>query len=426
MAQLAIAVAVLSMMIGWGAKVYSEQAVNKSRDEAARLLGNRLGLVGDAGKTYATSFFTAIQMNQDATHNSYTVPAARVRNPTLADFVGLGFLRPEAAADVRLANQVIGIGVQYTVDTTGCTVPNCNVAFQATTTAPLLDEKTGAVDERRIQLAATTASPGNAGSSLPENPTQFVGLGGNAIGPNTTGTAGLIALRNGYDAQGMAELLRRDGTLPMTGDLNLGNHNVTLGGSADFAANITAGGEVRGSNLRATTGDVTADSGNVRGQAIIPNLLVGEGGSCAGYPNGALATNNNGSGMPVSCQGGQWRAVALGGGMTRAADNNIWVTANGAYNTMVVTTSSYFNAADGTHTSYANFNVYVNGAFLGTIQNSTAVQKGGSKGHYWGYDHTTVRQVQFNYPIPAGSQVSVQYAGGAYHRFSQIKVDLSS
>lgn len=325
MPQLAMAVAILSMMIIWGMKVYSEQAINKSRDEAARLLGNRLGLVGDAGKTYATTFFTAIQKSQDATYNGYTVPAVRVRNPTLPDLVGLGFLRSEAASDVRLANQTIGIGVQYTVDTTGCTVPNCNVAFQATTTAPLLDAATGAVDVRRIQLAATTASPGNAGSALPESPGQFVGLGGNVIGPNTTGTAGLIALRNGYDAQGMAEFLRRDGTLPMTGDLNMGSNNVTMGGSADFTS------------IRATTGDITAEAGNivatagnVKGQTFVPTLLVAENSSCTGYEAGAIAIKNDGSGTTLGCQYGIWKKI--GGGDFRMLSSPVSLPVSGEVN----------------------------------------------------------------------------------------------
>lgn len=59
---------------------------------------------------------------------------------------------------------------------------------------------------------------------------------------------GLLAFRVGYNSSLYAIYLRRDGTLPMTGDLNMGGNNInnakniTASGTGSFGGNITAGG----------------------------------------------------------------------------------------------------------------------------------------------------------------------------------------
>ena len=67
---------------------------------------------------------------------------------------------------------------------------------------------------------------------------------------------GLLGFRVGYNASLYSAYLRRDGTLPMTGNLDMGNQdiknakditaagNASFGGKGDFGSNITSGGNI--------------------------------------------------------------------------------------------------------------------------------------------------------------------------------------
>ncbi|SYN15079.1 PilV-like protein [Klebsiella pneumoniae] len=61
---------------------------------------------------------------------------------------------------------------------------------------------------------------------------------------------GLLAFRVGYNSALYAIYLRRDGTLPMTGDLNMGGNNInnakniTASGTGNFGSNVNSGGNV--------------------------------------------------------------------------------------------------------------------------------------------------------------------------------------
>lgn len=73
--------------------------------------------------------------------------------------------------------------------------------------------------------------------------------------------AGLLAYRVGYDSSMYSVYLRRDGTLPMTGSLNMGGNdinaakNITASGIGNFGGNVTSGGIVT------AAGEVVAHNG---------------------------------------------------------------------------------------------------------------------------------------------------------------------
>ncbi|EPJ7074786.1 shufflon system plasmid conjugative transfer pilus tip adhesin PilV, partial [Citrobacter freundii] len=72
----------------------------------------------------------------------------------------------------------------------------------------------------------------------------------NATDFNNITQAGLLGYRVGYDSAMYSVYLRRDGTLPMTGNLNMGANdidnakNITASGTGDFGSDITSGGTV--------------------------------------------------------------------------------------------------------------------------------------------------------------------------------------
>lgn len=255
--QLAIAVLVGSVVLAYAGNRYWQGVINEGRDDSARMVGSQLATVNDATKTYATTFFTQIQRGQTVTRNGYTLGTDRLLTPSLADLSGLGFLPSRALNPVVYNGQAITYNVRLQIDTqSGCTVPTCNLLFQVTTSAPLMTPGNGAqVDVRRATLAATTASPANAGVSLPASmggdPGVFVAKGGNPIGNNDGAVAGLVAIRNGYDSSGFMEFDRRDGSLPRTGDINMQDstgtkHNINNAGTIKTDASVTGTLQVTG------------------------------------------------------------------------------------------------------------------------------------------------------------------------------------
>ena len=67
---------------------------------------------------------------------------------------------------------------------------------------------------------------------------------------NNITKAGQLVFRAGYNASLYSASLRRDGTLPMTGNLNMGNNeinnakNITASGTGNFGSNFNSGGNV--------------------------------------------------------------------------------------------------------------------------------------------------------------------------------------
>jgi len=235
------------------------------------------------------------------------VTGPRLLAPTLTDLNGLGFLPATAVNPVVYNGQTIQFNVQMRVNTeSGCTIPTCSLLFQVTTSAPLLVPDTNTVDVRRATLAATAASPGNAGVSLPSSmggdPSVFVSSGGAVTGTNSGGVAGLVSISNGYDSQGFFEFLRRDGSLPMTGTLNMQDsagtkHDITNANDID-AVDMTASGAILGKTVSSTgrlkTGEfLQLDGIAVERQACSPNGLVGR----------------NTVGLTLSCQSGIWQKL---------------------------------------------------------------------------------------------------------------------
>ncbi|RZA15698.1 MAG: hypothetical protein EOP02_24240, partial [Proteobacteria bacterium] len=249
--QLALVVVIGAMVAAYAGNRSWQDTLNQSRDGKAKLIGERLTSISDATKTYATTFFTQIQRGESVTRNGYTLAPQRLLAPTLVDLSGLGFLPATAVNAVVYNGQSIGFGVAMRVNTqSGCAIPTCSLLFQVTTSVPLLIPDGNTVDVRRATLAASAASPGNAGVSLPGSmggdPSVFVANGGAVIGPNASGVAGLVSISNGYDSQGFFEFLRRDGSLPMTGSLNMRDpagtkHDITNANDID-AVDMTASG----------------------------------------------------------------------------------------------------------------------------------------------------------------------------------------
>lgn len=113
---------------------------------------------------------------------------------------------------------------------------------------------------------------------------------------------GLLAYRTGFNSAMYTVYLRRDGTLPMTGDLNMGGKNIgnaknitasgigDFGGNVSSAGNITAGKEVIAYN---GYGDSIRLGGDAAGNDYELYLSANKPLSLWSSPTGGTATDTN-------------------------------------------------------------------------------------------------------------------------------------
>ncbi|EAR9444193.1 shufflon system plasmid conjugative transfer pilus tip adhesin PilV, partial [Salmonella enterica] len=111
---------------------------------------------------------------------------------------------------------------------------------------------------------------------------------------NNITAAGLLAYRVGYDSSMYSVYLRRDGTLPMTGNLNMGNQDI------NNARNITAAGTITTEVLRTSGAAVIDTTLDVDGVATLNSDLIVAGN---GQVNGNLNSNKTVSGTTITSRG---------------------------------------------------------------------------------------------------------------------------
>ncbi|EPY6912129.1 shufflon system plasmid conjugative transfer pilus tip adhesin PilV [Klebsiella variicola] len=118
-------------------------------------------------------------------------------------------------------------------------------------------------------------------------------------------TAGQLSFRVGFNSALYSVYLRRDGTLPMTGDLNMGGNNISN------AKNITASATITGSALK-SMGD-TSIGGNlsVTGTSIMIGSL--QVNNTINSSSNITAAGNVTSGNWVSARNGYGDTISLGG-----------------------------------------------------------------------------------------------------------------
>ena len=137
-------------------------------------------------------------------------------------------------------------------------------------------------------MTKTATMASGYGSQWSENSTNF----------NNITSAGQLAYRVGYNSALYSVYLRRDGTLPMTGDLNMGGNNIynvkditstgnlKVGGTSTLTGNVTTGGAISafsdvtsGGNMFAKLGIST--NGNMY---ALGDIAVGSPGTSISAP----------------------------------------------------------------------------------------------------------------------------------------------
>ncbi|WP_370618600.1 hypothetical protein [Citrobacter meridianamericanus] len=178
------------------------------------------------------------------------------------------------------------------------TAPNYVVNGLITTTTPWSEG-----GEIRYDLLGKAMQEAGIDSGMTQSPTVASGFQGewseNSSVFNNINNAGLLAYRVGYDSAMYSVYLRRDGTLPMTGDLNMGGNSInniksiTASGDVILGGNMTVNGStaLKGTvNINGTTtvnaplyvwndivGNKIHANGNIQGQnlALVYGATIG-------------------------------------------------------------------------------------------------------------------------------------------------------
>ena len=171
--------------------------------------------------------------------------------------------------------------------------PNFVINGLITTTSPWLEG-----GKYRYDLLGKSMQEAGIDSGMTQSAALVSGLQGawteTSSAFNNITAAGLLAYRVGYDSSMYSVYLRRDGTLPMTGNLNIGNQDI------NNARNITAVGITTTEALRTSGVAVIGTTLDVGGVATLNSDLVVAGN---GQVNGNLNSNNNVSGTTITSRG---------------------------------------------------------------------------------------------------------------------------
>ncbi|MEO9452614.1 hypothetical protein, partial [Chromobacterium phragmitis] len=356
--EILIGMAIAVVMIGMVLSYFGVRQVNEWRVSRGEIVGGALAELGKGVNSYVVQYHPQIvsalfggpSQVKDAGGRVIVQNAAAPTAAEIASIAGLsGF---GATPPIPGGNYVIRLSRGGScVDQA-----TCNVNALTYIDRPLLMPFPGASD--RVDYMATGAAVQaigiNGGASFlsPSNANSNANLTFHSPGgaveaiPNPVAGApgGIVAMRGGYIRADFDEFLRRDGTKPMTGNLNmdahdilnakdiLGSGTITMGGDVKAGASVfanmnvsagrdvAAGGKVTaGQNVEAgqdvvaahdvrASNDVKAAqnvvAGNmVQGNTLYPNKVVAENEpGCS--PEGAIARSS--AGLILSCQSGRW------------------------------------------------------------------------------------------------------------------------
>lgn len=179
-----------------------------------------------------------------------------------------------------------------------CTPPACNISGLVYINGSITDPSTGMPQPLGDALLALG---GDGAFSDRITPNTLNGLNEGWSSPNPVGHApSVLAMRIGYGTSGFAQFVRKDGSIPMEGDLN-------FQGTDGIQHNINHAHLVNAEMVNTKTvktNDLNA-GGRIRaGEYIQIDGLASDGEHCS--QNGLLG--QDGSGLLLSCQSGVWQS----------------------------------------------------------------------------------------------------------------------
>lgn len=88
--------------------------------------------------------------------------------------------------------------------------------------------------------------------------------------------------------------------------------------------------------------------------------------------------------------------------------------------------TSNWNKPTGTWSSTNTVTVSVNNVVIGSLSMTASIEKGGSKGHYWGYQPSVSGAKTFACNVKQGDTITVVSSGGSLFRHCALQITLNS
>lgn len=205
-----IALVLMGVIAFWQAN----SAIIRFQEGVGKIAGEQVKTIGDALGTYAVT-----NVNQIIS-NSAVAGVANTRAPTVAELTALGFL-PASTGLVNINSGTYALTVTATPG--GCVVPNCSLTGAVVLSQPLMASGTFSP----LMAGAALAAMGADGGVSTIDGLQIQGAANAWSMNNPQGNVkGTVAYQIGTTNIAMSQFLRRDGTLPMTGSLNMNGQSV--------------------------------------------------------------------------------------------------------------------------------------------------------------------------------------------------------
>lgn len=234
-----------------------QQMVHKQDDKTAESVGQQLKKIGESVNSYIVTRYEPLSSLSNST-GSTSDPGPRTCSTatnsctiTIQTLINEGML-PNSYSNTNLFSSPYTIILKRSG-----TAPYYNINGLVTTNNAWI----GAGNKIRYDLLGKAMQEAGVDSGVSrDNSTMVNGFKGTwqqlSTDFSNINKQGQLAYQVGYGAFSYSIYLRRDGTLPMTGSLNMNGNdinaakNITATGNADVTGNITAGGIVKGQAIR--------------------------------------------------------------------------------------------------------------------------------------------------------------------------------
>ncbi|MDI6976699.1 shufflon system plasmid conjugative transfer pilus tip adhesin PilV [Serratia sp. Se-RSBMAAmG] len=261
----------LVLVLGVGASltfIKFQDMIQDQNDLLAKGAGEQIKQLGDAVNGYINIRYDKLSTLASSTSQS-SDPGPRTCNTgnntctiTTATLVNEGLLHSSYSG-----RNVYQSGYTIVLKRSG-TAPNYVIDGLISTTTPL----TLGASTIKYDLLGKAMQVAGIDSGMTKSATQADGYNGmwkeTSTNFSNINQAGLLTYRTGYNAALYSIYLRRDGTLPMTGNLNMGANdinnakNITASGTGTFGGNVNAGAEI---NAKNGYGDAISFGGDAAG-----------------------------------------------------------------------------------------------------------------------------------------------------------------